>query len=270
MVEKASFGSRGAHRPPATPRRATATGATSECSVPLREHSETAPVVIASTLCVKVCVTSTTRAQSGVGMKTANNTRFRQPHAQCYATKAYSRAAGPSSRARRKAAVKCCCCSTPTRPSARAEAKREHSALGGRSSSASNDDDDLGGGDGGGLATGGGGGGGAPSSSPPPPPSLPSHTHPLPPPHSSPHENLVFVYVHAAMRAASIRLSWAVEPRSWACVCVPSVEFCYWWPLMERGELVVDHHLQSMDYRHYYRKCGRDRLAHGSLGFGSN
>ena len=95
------------------------------------------------------------------------------------------------------------------------------------------------------------------------------HTH-TPPPHSSPHENLVFVYVHAAMRAASIRLSWAVEPRSRACVCVPSVEFCYWWALMERGELVVDHHLQSMDYRHYYRKCGRDRLAHGSLGFGSN
>ena len=83
-------------------------------------------------------------------------------------------------------------------------------------------------------------------------------------------QNLLFVYVHAAMRAASIRLSWAVEPRSRACVCVPSVEFCYWWALMERGELVVDHHLQSMDYRHYYRKCGRDRLAHGSLGFGSN
>ena len=136
-------------------------------------------------------------------------------------------------------------------------------------SSASNDDDDLGGGVGGGGASGGGDGGGAPSSSPPPPPSLPSHTPPFPP-HSSPHENLVFVYVHAAMRAASIRLSWAVEPRSRACVCVPSVEFCYWWALMERGELVVDHHLQSMDYRHYYRKCGRDRLAHGSLGFGSN
>ena len=42
-------------------------------------------------------------------------------------------------------------------------------------------------------------------------------------------QNLLFVYVHAAMRAASIRLSWAVEPRSRACVCVPSVEFCYWW-----------------------------------------
>ena len=88
--------------------------------------------------------------------------------------------------------------------------------------------------------------------------------------HSSPHENLVFIYVHAATRAASIRLSRAVEPRSWACVCVPSVEFCYWWALMESGELVVDHHLQSMDYRHYCWKCGRDRLAHGSLGFGSN
>ena len=52
-----------------------------------------------------------------------------------------------------------------------------------------------------------------------------------------PHENLVFVYVHAATRAASIRLSRAVEPRSWACVCVPSVEFCYWWALMESGAL---------------------------------
>ena len=72
----------------------------------------------------------------------------------------------------------------------------------------------------------------APSS--PPPPSPPP-TYPPLPPHSSPHENLVFVYVHAATRAASMRLSRAVEPRSWACVCVPSVEFCYWWACSTRG-----------------------------------